>query len=65
MRSDHDARRRPRVIDFVMWAVVGLTMVVVLRAVFSIDNAFARVLGLGYGALGAFLLWRRKQSLSH
>jgi hypothetical protein len=64
MEDDHDARRRPRPIDYVMWTVVGLTMAVVLRAVFSVDNKFAQVLGLGYVALGALLLWRRRQSHS-
>lgn len=61
--EDH-ARRRPRAIDFVMWAVLALAMVVVLCAVFSVDNAVAGVLGLGYVALGAVLLWRRWRSLS-
>ncbi|MGH3365220.1 MAG: hypothetical protein ACRDOW_10860 [Nocardioidaceae bacterium] len=64
MHDDHDSRRRPRAIDYVMWTVVGLTMTVVLRAVFSVDNKFAQVLGLGYVALGALLLWRRRQSHS-
>jgi hypothetical protein len=47
-----------------MWAVVALTMVVVLGAVFSVDNAVAWSLGLGYVALGAVLLWRRWRYLS-
>lgn len=64
MDGDHVARRRPRAIDYVMWTVVGLTMAVVLRAVFSVDNKFAQVLGLGYVALGALLLRRRRQSHS-
>ena len=64
MPSEEHARRRPRAIDLVLWAVMALTMVVVLRAVFSVDNAVARVLGLGYVALGAVLLWRRWRSLS-
>lgn len=49
--------------DYVMWAVVGLTMIVVLRAVILVDNPIARVVGLGYVALGALLLWRRRHSL--
>jgi hypothetical protein len=64
MQGGPEARRRPRISDYVMWAVVGLTMVVVLRAVFAVDNALAQVLGLGYVALGGLLLWRRMQSLS-
>lgn len=64
MSSEEDARRRPRAIDYVMWVVVALTMVVMLRAVFSVDNAVAWILGLGYVALGAVLLWRRWRSLS-
>jgi hypothetical protein len=60
----HGARRRPRAIDYLMWAVVGLTMAMVLRAVLSIDNPLAWRLGLGYVALGAVLMWRRRQSLS-
>jgi hypothetical protein len=65
MQGDpEEARRGPRTSDYVMWAVVGLTMVVVLRAVFAVDNALAQVLGLGYVALGGLLLWRRMQSLS-
>ena len=64
MPSEEHARRRARAIDYVMWAVVALTMVVVLGAVFSVDNAVAWFLGLGYVALGAVLLWRRWRSLS-
>jgi hypothetical protein len=64
MQGDPEARRRHRTSDYVMWVVVGLTMVVVLRAVFAVDNALAQVLGLGYVALGGLLLWRRMQSLS-
>ena len=64
MPSQEHVRRRPRAIDYVMWAVVTLTMVVVLRAVLSVDNAVAWVLGLGYVALGAVLLGRRWRSLS-
>lgn len=64
MPTEEHAIRRPRAIDYVMWAVVALTMVVVLGAVFSVDNVVAWFLGLGYVALGAVLLWRRWRSLS-
>ncbi len=64
MRSEEDVRRRPGATDYVMWAVVALTMVVVLRAVFSVDTAIAWVMGWAYVALGALLLWRRWRSLS-
>lgn len=64
MRSEEPVRRKPRATDYVMWAVVALTMVVVLAAVFSVDNAVAWAMGLVYAALGAVLLWRRWRSLS-
>ena len=63
MRLEEDSRRRRRAFDYVMWAVVALTMVVVLHAVLSVDIAFALALGLGYVALGAVLLWRPWRSL--
>jgi hypothetical protein len=47
-----------------MWAVVALTMVVVLRAAFSVDNAITWATGLAYVALGGMLMWRRWRSLS-
>ena len=64
MRSEAHARRKPRATDYAMWAVVALTMVVVLAAVFSVDNAVVWAMGLVYVALGAVLLWRRWRSLS-
>ena len=55
--------RRPRTTDYVMWGLIALTMIVVCRAAFSIDNPIVRAIAVVYVALGAFLCWRRWRAL--
>ena len=55
--------RRPRLIDYAMWALVATTMVSAVRWAVSFDSPLIRIVSVGYVALGAVLLWRRWQRL--
>lgn len=50
---------RPRRIDYAMWVLVGLSMVATALALLDTRNVASWMFGIGWIALGAFLIrWR-------
>jgi len=57
------SRPRPRAIDYIMWSVVALSMLLAARAVTRSTSPLWAVVGVAYIALGGVLMWWRWQNV--
>jgi len=57
------SRPKPRAIDYVMWSVVALSMLLAARAVMRAPSLFWALVGMVYIALGGVLMWWRWQNV--